>query len=128
MKEALSAQQFPVTDLLLGDQSFAGEELVNQYAQAGGWLLTPRQLPQQYRTWKHDLFAYRKQTIELLFQRIIQICELKSCSVKGLARNGAFILANVWIYQVIFWHNFKQGKDLSKIKQSIDLARWRIAS
>jgi hypothetical protein len=128
LHQALEANQIPVTDVLLGDQSFGGEELVQQYQEAGGWLLTPQQLPKQYRTWKHDLFAYRKQTIELLFQRIIQICDLKSCPVKGLQRNGAFILANVWIYQVIFWHNLKQGKDLSKIKEAIDLARWRIAS
>ena len=128
LQQALETEHFPVTDVLLGDQSFGGAELVQLYKQAGGWLLTPQQLPQRYRTWKHELFAYRKQTIELLFQRIIQVCDLKECPVKGLQRNGAFILANVWIYQVIFWHNLKQGKALSKIKEAIDLARWRIAS
>jgi hypothetical protein len=104
------------------------QHLVQLYKQAGGWLLTPHHLPKQYRTWKHDLFAYRKQSIELLFQRIIQICDLKTCPVKGLARNGAFILVNVWLYQVISYLNFKQGKDLSNIKHTIDLARWCIAS
>jgi hypothetical protein len=47
---------------------------------------------------KNDLFDYRKQTIELLFQRLIQSAELKECRVKGQGRNGAFVLANTWVY------------------------------
>ncbi|MDQ3135585.1 MAG: hypothetical protein M3Q76_12445 [Acidobacteriota bacterium] len=48
---------------------------------AGGWVLTPAQLPEERRTWKHDLYGYRKETIELLFQRVIQAAGLKECPV-----------------------------------------------
>ena len=52
----------------------AARQLVRAYGECGGWLLTPRQLPPQRRSWKDDLYAYRKETIELLFQRVIQSC------------------------------------------------------
>ena len=61
-------------------------------------MLTSKQLPKKRRSWKHDLFAFRKQTIEFLFQRVIQSGGLKECRVKGEGRNGAFVLANVWLY------------------------------
>ncbi|MEJ7708789.1 MAG: hypothetical protein WKF84_02770 [Pyrinomonadaceae bacterium] len=89
--EALQAGQLPVTSLLLGDSSFGSPVMAAAYAQRGGWLLTPKQLPLVYRTWKHDLFALRKETIELLFQRIMQAVDLKDCPTKGLRRNGAFV-------------------------------------
>lgn len=60
-----------MTDTLLADETFGSAELVNLYGAAGGWLLTPKQLPEKNYTWKDDLFAYRRETIELLFQRII---------------------------------------------------------
>ena len=41
-----------------------------------------------------------KETIELLFQRIIQSAGLKECQVKGEGRNGAFVLANILVCQV----------------------------
>jgi len=126
--EALREGQLSVTSLLLGDTSFGSPAMVSAYAERGGWLLTPKQLPPSYRTWKHDLFALRKETIELLFQRIIQAVDLKDCPTKGLRRNGAFVIASVWLYQVIAWSNYKQGKPIAEVKETIDLARWRIAA
>ena len=126
VQQALRAKKLPIIDVLLGDAAFGSEDLVAEYAEEGGWLLTPQQLPAQRHSWMHDLYAYRKETIELLFQRILQVADLKDCPVKGLQRNGAFVLANVWLYQVVFWHNHLQGKALSKIKETIDLARWRV--
>jgi len=72
------------------------------------------------------LFAYRKQTIELLFQRIIQAAGLKECPVKGQARNGAFVLASVWLYQVCFLADYRAGKPLAQIKDHLDFARRRV--
>src|SRR5215475_12436740 len=86
LEEALVADQLPITELLLGDSTFGGADLVATYAQHGGWLLTPQQLPTNPDSWKRDLYAYRRETIELLFQRIIQACALKACPTKGLAR------------------------------------------
>ncbi len=126
--EALREGQLSVTSLLLGDTSFGSPVMVSAYAERGGWLLTPKQLPPSYRTWKHDLFALRKETIELLFQRIIQAVDLKDCPTKGLRRNGAFVIVSVWLYQVIAWSNDKQGKPIAEVKETIDLARWRIAA
>ena len=45
-----------------------------------------------------DLYDYRKESIELLFQRIIQALGLKWCKFKGEDRNGAFVLARIWLY------------------------------
>jgi len=126
--QALQRGQLPVTSLLLGDTSFGSPAMVSAYAQHGGWLLTPKQLPPIYRTWKHELFALRKETIELLFQRIMQSCDLKRCPTKGLGRNGAFVIASVWLYQTIAWSNYKQGKPIADVKETVDLARWRIAA
>ncbi len=118
----------PVTWLLLGDTSFGSPELVSAYAERGGWLLTPKQLPPSYRTWKHDLFALRKETIELLFQRIMQASGLTECPVTGTGRNGAFVLASVWLYQVCFLADYRAGQPLAHIKDQLDCARWRIPS
>ena len=98
------------------------------YQERGGWLLTPKQLPSCYQTWKHDLYALRKQTIELLFQRIMQAFDMKSCPTKSLRRNGAFVITAVWLYQVICWSNYQQGKPIAEVKETIDLARWRVAA
>ena len=48
----------------------------------------PSKLPAQRRSWKDALYAYRKQTIELLFQRIIQAAGLKQCPVKSEVVTG----------------------------------------
>jgi hypothetical protein len=128
MAQALEEQSLPVTSVLLGDETFGGTRLMHSYAAQGGWLLTPRSLPAQRRSWKMDLYAYRKETIELLFQRVIQSCDLKACPVKGWSRNGAFILASVWLYQIIFLNNHRQGRPTAHIKEQLDLARWRIAA
>lgn len=128
MAQALAQHRFPVTSVLLGDETYGGAELGEAYAEQGGWLLTSKQLSTERRSWKHELFAYRKQTIELLFQRIIQSCDLKECPVKGRARNGAFVLASVWLYQCVFLTNYRQGTAVTQVKDQIDKARWRIAA
>ena len=128
LEHALAAEQLPVTKLLLGDSTFGGTDLVATYAQHNGWLLTPQQLPANPDAWKHDLYAYRRETIELLFQRIMQTCDLKACPAKGLARSGTFVIACVWLYQVLFLDNYRHHRPLAQIKEFIDEARWRIAA
>lgn len=126
VKAALKEERLPVTAVLLGDETFGGKPLTTAYRRAGGFLLTPKQLSQKRRTWKDDLFSYRKETIELLFQRVLQACDLKACPSKGLCPNGAFVLASVWLYQLIFWCNQRQGKAAADVKEQIELARWRV--
>lgn len=128
LDEALAADHFPVTELLLGDALFGGTDLVATYAQHGGWLLTPQQLPTNPAAWQRALFAYRRETIELLFQRIIQACDLKACPAKGLARTGTFVIASVWLYQVLFLDNYRHHRPVAHIKEIIDEGRWRIAA
>jgi hypothetical protein len=128
MARALADQSLPVTSVLLGDETFGGAQMVRDYGERGGWLLTPKQLSKKRRSWKDDLYAYRKETIELLFQRVIQSCDLKACPVKGWSRNGAFVIASVWLYQVIFLSNHRQGRPTAHVKERVDLARWRIAA
>jgi hypothetical protein len=126
--EALLAGDLKVTDVLLGDETFGGGLFPYLYEEAGGWVLSPMQLPQERRSWKDDLYDYRKENIELLFQRILQALGLKECQVKGEGRNGAFVLASVWLYQVCFLTNYREGKPLACIKDHLDCARWRIPS
>jgi hypothetical protein len=128
LEEALRADHFPVTELLLGDSTFGGADLVALYAKQGGWLLTPQQLPPTPEAWQHDLYAYRRETIELLFHRIIQVCDLKACPAKGWARTGTFVIASVWLYQVLFLDNHRHHRPLAHIKEFIDEGRWRIAA
>ena len=126
--DALLAGSLKVTDVLLGDDPFGGGLFPYLYEEAGGWVLSPKQLPQERRSWKDDLYGYRKETIELLFQRIIQAMGLKECQVKGEGRNGAFVMASVWLYQVCYLTNYREGKPLACIKDQMDCARWRIPS
>jgi hypothetical protein len=126
--EALLAGELKVTDALLGDETFGGGLFPYLYEEAGGWVLSPKQLPQERRSWKDDLYDYRKETVELLFQRIIQALGLKECQVKGEGRNGAFVLASVWLYQICYLTNYCEGKPLACIKDHLDCARWRIPS
>jgi len=126
--ESLMADQLKVTDVLLGDETFGGGLFPYLYEEAGGWVLSPKQLPQERRSWKDDLYDYRKETIELLFQRILQALGLKECQVKGEGRNGAFVLASVWLYQICFLANYREGKPLACIKDQLDCARWRVPS
>ena len=125
-KQILNEQRIVKTDVLLADETFGGEDLVNLYEQAKIWLLTPKQLPKTNRSFKDDLYDYRKETIELLFQRIIQSFDLKTCQVRGLHKNGAFVLASIWVYQAVFLMNYRQQKPLFVIKELIESARWRI--
>ena len=124
-QQAVASGCLSVTGVLLGDTTYGGAPFTAAYAAAGGWTLTPAQLPER-RTWKHDLYAYRKETIELLFQRVIQAADLRACPVKGRGRNGAFALASVWLYQVCFLVDYRTGKPLARIKEHLENARWRI--
>jgi hypothetical protein len=126
--EALDKEAIAVAPVLLGDESFGTPDLVAAYGERGGWLLTPKQLPKCYKTFKHEVYGWRKQTVELLFQRVLQAFDLRRCPTKSLRRNGAFILSSVWTYQVICWSNYRQGKPIAEVKERIDLARWRIAA
>ena len=128
MAEALEAKRLPVTSVLLGDTTFGSAGLRRAYAHQGGWVLTPSELSKHRRIWKHDLYGYRKESIELLFQRVIQACDLKACPSKGLKRNGAFVMASVWLYQIIFLCNCRAGRPVAHIKEQLELARWRIAA
>lgn len=127
-EQALEAGLLHVTDVMLGDTSFGGEDLTSAYASSGGWILTPKQLPSERRSWKDDLYEYRKETIELLFARIIETSGVRKCPVRGIGRNGAFILANVWVYQICFLENYRSGKPLARIKETLEAARWRTAA
>ncbi len=124
-KAALGEDRLLVTDVLLGDETFSDHEFRRLYREAKGWVLTSKQLPPTRRSWKHDLFAYRKETIELLFQRVMQAVGIKRCPAKGNGKNGAFILAGVWLYQICWLQNYRAGKPAAVIKEQIDLARWR---
>jgi hypothetical protein len=124
--EGLEDGKLKVTDVLLGDETFGGGLFPYLYEEAGGWVLTSKQLPPERRSWKDDLFAYRKETIELLFQRIMQAAGLKECPVKGNGRNGALVLASVWVYQICFMIDYRAGKPIGHIKDHLDQARWRI--
>lgn len=126
VKEALEQGNMPLTEVMLGDETFGTQSLTKLYRAQGGYLLTPKQLPKNNRGWKNDLYEYRKETIELLFQRVIQASDIKECKVKGLGKNGAFVLASVWLYQLIFWCNHQADKPLTIIKEHLDLARWRM--
>ncbi|MGB9179662.1 MAG: hypothetical protein WCB68_10505 [Pyrinomonadaceae bacterium] len=126
--QALEVGTLKITDVLLGDQTFGKGDFPQRYAQAGGWVLAPQQLPAERRSWKDDLYDYRKETIELLFQRIIQATDLKQCCVTGEGRNGAFVLVSVWLYQICFLADYREGKPLAHIKEQLDCARWRISS
>lgn len=128
VQAALQTGALCVTAVLLGDSTFGQGDFPHDYRQAGGCVLAPQLLPPQRRSWKNDLYDYRKETIELLFQRIIQSADLKACQVKGEGRNGAFVLANVWLYQICFLADYRAGKPIGHIKDHLDCARWRIPS
>jgi hypothetical protein len=123
---AIQAGALPILDVLLGDQTYASPDFQVAYEQAGGWALTPKQLPRKRRSWKCDVYEYRKESIELLFQRIIQASDLKACRVKGEGRNGAFVLASVWLYQSYYLDAYRDNKPLARVKEQVDCARWRI--
>jgi hypothetical protein len=122
----LEQNRFQVTEVNLADERLSDLDLPDKYRQAGGYLLTNKELPKKRRSWKNDLFDYRKETIELLFQRIIQAFDLKQCKVKGKGKNGAFVLATIWVYQICFMQNYRKHKPLAVIKEQIEKARWRI--
>lgn len=124
--EELEENRLQVTQVNLGDTRLAELGLPEKYREKGGWMLTPKEFPKRNRSWKQDLYEYRKETIELLFQRIMQAFDLKECPVKGKAKNGAFVLASVWLYQICFLKNYRENKPLADVKEQIEKARWRI--
>ncbi len=124
--EAIKTGVLPIEDVLLGDKTYSSPDFQSAYEQAGGWVLTPKQLPRKRRSWKSAVYEYRKESIELLFQRIIQASDLKACQVKGEGRNGAFVLASVWLYQSCYLDDYRRGKPLAHVKEQVDCARWRI--
>jgi len=124
--EAIKAGGLPIEDVLLGDQTYSSPDLQTAYEQAGGWLLTPKQLRRKRRSSKSAVYEYGKESIELLFQRIIQASGMKACQVKGEGRNGAFILTSVWLYQSCCLNDYRSGKPLAHVKEQVDCARWRI--
>jgi len=124
--EELAKGRLQITDVMLGDETFGKEDFAPEYQKAGGYLLTPRQLPEKNRSWKNDLYEYRKETIELLFQRIIQAFDLKECKVKGETKNGAFVLASVWVYQICWLNNYRKKKNPAEVKEQIENARFRL--
>ncbi len=124
--EELKADRLPITEVNLGDVRLAELGLPEKYRRKGGWLLTPKEFPPVNHSWKQDLYEYRKETIELLFQRIMQAFDLRECPVKGKAKNGAFVLASVWLYQICFFRNYRENKPLANVKEQIEKAGWRI--
>ncbi|MDQ3711276.1 MAG: hypothetical protein M3388_03560 [Acidobacteriota bacterium] len=124
--EELEKGCLQVTEVMLGDTTFGKEDFIPEYEKAGGYLLTPRQFPKKNRSWKNDLYEYRKETIELLFQRIMQAFDLKECKVKGEAKNGAFVLASVWAYQICWLNNYRKKKNPADVKEHIENARFRL--
>lgn len=124
--EELEAGRFQITEVNLGDTRLGDLELPQKYREKGGYLLTPNQFNKKRRTWKNDLYEYRRETIELLFQRIIQAFDLKMCQVKGKAKNGVFVIVSVWVYQVLFLNNYRKEKPLADVKEQIENARFRL--
>ncbi len=122
----LEKGRLQVTDVMLSDTTFGKADFRPAYQKAGGYLLTPLQLPKKRSSWKNDLYDYRKETIELLFQRIIQAFDIKSCPVKGEAKNGALVLATVWTYQICWLNNYRAKKNPADVKEHIEKAHWRI--
>jgi hypothetical protein len=124
--EELEKKRLQVTEVNLGNVRLGELELPQKYAEKGGWLLTPKEFSGDRRSFKKDLYEYRKETIELLFQRIMQAFDLRICPVKGKAKSGVFILASVWLYQICFLKNYKENKPLADVKEQIEKAQWRI--
>ena len=52
----LEKGRLQVTDVMLGDTSFGKEDFRPAYQKAGGYLLTPLQLPKKRSSWKNDLY------------------------------------------------------------------------
>lgn len=59
LKQAIKDEKLPITDVLLGDETFGGENLAVLYKENNGWLISPKQLSKKRRSFKHDLYDYR---------------------------------------------------------------------
>lgn len=126
--EALAQGRLKVSDVLLGDETFGGGDFPQRYAQADGCHGHPSNCLKHVGHGRMISTLIASRTIEVLFQRIIQAAGLKQCPVKGAGRNGAYVLASVWLYQICFLANYRAGQPLAYIKDHLDCARWRIAS
>jgi hypothetical protein len=124
--EELKSGHFQVTEVNLGDTRLGDLELPRKYQEKGGYLLTPAEFSKKRKSWKNDLYEYRRETIELLFQRIIQAFDLKTCQVKGKAKNGTFVITSVWVYQILWLNNYRNKKPLADVKEQIENARLRL--
>lgn len=124
--EELATGRFQVTEVNLGDTRLGDLELPQKYKEKGGYLLTPNEFDKNRRTWKNDLYEYRRESIELLFQRLIQAFDLKTCQVKGKAKNGVLVIASVRVYQILFLNNYRNKNLLADVKEQIENARFRL--
>jgi hypothetical protein len=43
-----------------------------------------------------------------------------------LAKNGVFILASVWAYQICWLNNYRKKKNPADVKEQIENARFRL--
>jgi len=57
---------------------------------------------------------------------VIQAVDLEECKVKGEAKNGAFVLASVWAYQIWWLNNYRKKKNPAAVKEHIENARFRL--
>jgi hypothetical protein len=74
------------------------------------------------------LYDDRQETIELFFQQIVQSLGLKECQVKAESCVCAFVMTNVWLYNICYFTNYRDGKRLACIKDHLGRAKWRIPS
>lgn len=72
-------------------------------------LKSPKQLPQERRSWEDGLYDYRKETIELLFQRIIQALGLKvrSKAKAAMAHTKWLTVLNFYLHRLLY--NYDQA-------------------
>jgi hypothetical protein len=65
----VAASQLRTAGVFLGDKTFGCGLSPYLYEEASGRILSLKRLPRERRLWMDDLYDYRKETIELLFQR-----------------------------------------------------------
>jgi len=77
--------------------------------------------------WLKENRRVRGITLAICGTLILAVCESKRHGMSE-GRNGAFVLASVWLYQICFLADYREGKPLAHIKEYLDCARWRIPS
>ena len=60
----------------------------------------------------------------------VAVCDNMRISRCRIVRDEEFrgYTASAWYYQAVCWSNYRQGKSIAEVKETIDLARWRIAA